>query len=258
MYDVNVYDNIVPKYLHSQIWKYLEQQTWHVHWFPSPELPAKLNRFKPADGTAAAFSTWPIIQSASFHRTCLAIDEPQLKVKHKLIWDLWQKINAGLNNEYEITGYPEDMFDDDYSKRKGLDGWGWRVYVNGLYGRFTGVTHGPHRDTPDLNDDTSVTILYIVNQTWYPRWGGEFVYFPEDPEGLTGDHQQFNTGEHQQKRGYNIGWADQGKIVSPVPNRVIVYDGRCLHNCQPISTSPLEKPLWRVVFRARKKLKGTV
>lgn len=254
LYPVNVYDNLVSKDLSNQIWNYLERQTWHIHWFQA-DIPTRLNRFRPIDGYGGPFSAWPVVQNSSFHRCCLAVDEYDLMIKHKLVWDLWNEINAGLNNEYEITGYPEDMFDEEYSKEHGLDGWGWRVYVNGLYGRYTIGRWGPHRDTPDLDDETSVTILYIVNQEWYPRWAGEFIFYPEDPEGLTGDHQQFNNGEHQQQRGYNIGWPDQGKMVSPVPNRVIVYDGRCLHNANPPSTSPLEKPLWRIAFRARKKNK---
>lgn len=253
MYDIKVYDNIVNDTIKSQIWDYLADQTWHIHWFPTPAIPGRLNRFKPNEGLKGPYATWPTVQRAAFARTCLARDEEHLKDNHKIIWDLWKEINNGLNNEYEITGYPEDMFDEEYSKQHGEDGWGWRVYVNGLYGQYTTGSWGPHRDTPDLQDDTSVTILYIVNKEWYPRWGGEFVFFPEDPDGTTGDHQQFNDGEHQQARGYNIGWPDNGKIVSPVPGRVIVFDGRCIHNCNPPYITPLDKPIWRVVFRARKK-----
>ena len=252
MYNIDVYDNLISKELHAKLWPYLEDQTWHIHWFPSPELPKKLNRFKPTKGLSGPLATWPIVQRAAFARTCLARDEDHLKTKHNLIWNLWQEINAGLNNEYEISGYPEDMFDEEYSKENGIDGWGWRVYVNGLYGHYTTGSWGPHRDTPELDDETSVTILYFVNPEWFPRWGGEIVFFPEDPEGLAGDHQQHNVGEHQQSRGYNVGWSDQGRIVSPVPGRVVVFDGRCIHNCNPPYTTPLDKPIWRVVFRARK------
>lgn len=255
LYAIDSYDGFVSEEMQIAVEKYLEKQTWHLHWFPIPAMPGKLNRFRPADGPEGALNTWPIVQSAAFARCCLATTEEDLKEKHSLIYELWKEINAGLNNEYEITGYPEDMFDEEYSKEHGEDGWGWRVYTNGLYGRVTNGTWGPHRDTPDLDDDTSVTILYIVNREWYPRWAGEFVYYPEDPEGLTGDHQQFNVGEHQQKRGYNVGWPDQGKIISPVPHRVIVYDGRALHNCRAPSIPLNGKPLWRVVFRARKKVK---
>lgn len=255
MYSVEVYDNIVSKNTQILVEKYLEDQTWHIQWMPMPALPKKLNRYKPKDGLSGPLSTWPIVQSATFARCCLAVDEQDLKTKHFLIWQLWQEINQGLGNQYEITGYPEDMFDEEYSKENGLDGWGWRVYVNGLYGRITTGTWGPHRDTPDTSDDSSVTILYFYNLEWYPRWSGEIIFYPEDPEGASGDYQQFNSGEHQQQRNFNVGWPDKGKIVSPVPNRVVVFDGRSLHNCQPPSTpdGARSKPLCRVVFRARKK-----
>jgi hypothetical protein len=257
LYSINVYDDIVSNSTQLEVAKYLEEQTWHMQWMPMPALPKKLNRFKPKDGLNGPLATWPIVQSSTFARCCLARDEEHLKSKHSLIWNLWQEINAGLNNEYEITGYPEDMFDEEYSAENGIDGWGWRVYVNALYGRITTGTWGPHRDTPDLDDESSVTILYFVNPEWYPRWSGEIIFYPEDPDGLTGDQQQFNIGEHQQHRNYSVGWPDQGRIVSPVPNRVVVFDGRCLHNCHAPSTpdGARSKPLSRIVFRARKKVK---
>jgi hypothetical protein len=84
-------------------------------------------------------------------------------------------------------------------------------------------------------------------------FSGEINFFPEDPEGSTGDHQQFNKGDHMQQRGYNVGWLDQGRIVSPLPGRVVVYDGRCLHNANSPTSTPKDPPLWRIAFRARRK-----
>ena len=239
--------------MQNEVWNYLHKQTWHVYWNPRPAVPGRLSRFKPESGIKDWLVHWPSWPSATFHRCCLARDEEHLKEKHPLILDLWNKINQGLNYQYELSGYPEDMFDEEYSKIHGIDGWGWRVYVNGMLGQLNRGTWGPHRDTWDLNDQTSVTILYFVTPTWYPRWGGEINFYPEDPLGETGDHQQFNAGEHQQRRNFNIGWLDKGKVVSPVPGRVIVYDGRCLHNADSPSTLPTDPPLWRVAFRARRK-----
>ena len=56
-----------------------------------------------------------------------------------------------------------------------------------------------------------------------------------------------------QQRNYNVGWPDQGKIVSPVPNRVIVYDGRSIHNTNPPTILATAEPQYRLVFRPRKK-----
>ena len=252
MFDIQVHDNLVSKELQELVWNYLHDQTWHVHWYPI-SLPKKLDRFKPKEGVQSWVQHWPTWPAASFHRCCLARDQTHLQEKHPLILELWNTINQQLDNKYELTGYPEDMFDEEYSKLHGEDGWGWRVYTNGLVGGLNRGTWGPHRDTPNLEDETSVTILYIVTPEWYPRWSGEINFYPEDPDGLSGDHQQFNVGEHQQRRNFNVGWLDQGKIVSPVPGRTIVYDGRCLHNANSPSTKATDPLLWRVVFRARKK-----
>jgi hypothetical protein len=255
LYNIDVYDGLVNKTLQKEVYNYLQQQTWHVYWYPRPALPGSVSRFKPKNGVKDWVRHWPNLwPSASFHRCCLGRDEEHLKEDHPLILKLWDAINSKLDNQYELTGYPEDMFDEQYSKENGEDGWGWRIYVNGMLGMINVGTWGPHRDTPDLNDETSVTILYFVSPEWYPRWGGEINFFPEDPTGSTGDRQQFNKGAHQQQREYNVGWLDGGRVVSPVPGRVVVYDGRCLHNANPPSSLTTDPPLWRVAFRARKKI----
>ena len=257
LFNIEVRDNLIKKTLQTKVWNYLHQQTWHVHWYPV-SLPGRIARFKPENGVKEWVRQWPIYPNASFHRCCLGRDESHLSENHPLILKLWKEINKGLGNQYELTGHPEDMFDEEYSKQHGEDGWGWRIYVNGLVGKVNTGTWGPHRDTPDLDDDASVTILYFITPEWYPRWGGEINFFPEDPEGTTGDHQQFNVGsEHMQQRNFNVGWLDNGRQVSPVPGRVVVYDGRCLHNCNPPASMPFDPPLWRIAFRARRKSQTT-
>lgn len=255
LYDISVRDNLVPKEMQEEVWNYLHQQTWHVYWFPRPALPGSLQRFKPANGVKDWVKHWPTIWTgASFQRCCLGRDKAHLTEKHPLILKLWERINSGLGNAFELTGYPEDMFDENYSKDHGEGEWGWRIYVNGMLGTINTGTWGPHRDTPDLDDKTSVTILYFVTPTWYPRWGGEINFFPEDLTGETGDHQQFNKGDHMQQRNYNVGWLDKGKVVSPVPGRTVIYDGRCLHNANSPTSLPTDPPLWRIAFRARRKV----
>ena len=257
LYEITVHDGLVSRSAQQTIWEYLEKQTWHVQWDPIPEIQKKLIRYKPANGRQQWLVTEPRFPTCtSFHRTCLSSDEPGLKKKHPIIWGLWKTINKGLGDQFELTGYPEDMFDEEYpvppTEDLSLEP-GWRCYANGTYSKTVSGSWGPHRDTPDLADETSVTILYCANLEWYPRWGGEIFYFPEDPAGLSGDHQQFNDGEHQQSRGYNIGWPDQGRIVSPVPGRVIVQDGRALHNTKPPTNSAGDPPYWKVAFRARRR-----
>ena len=108
-----------------------------------------------------------------------------------------------------------------------------------------------HRDNPNLDQEDLVTMLYVVNPEWYPSWGAELRFYPEDKNSTTGDHQQFNIGS-EQSRNFNIGWLDQGRIVSPVPGRLIVYDGRCLHATTASGNPDIETPLIKVAFRARR------
>jgi hypothetical protein len=253
MYEIQVHDGLVPKELQQQVFDYLHDQTWHVFWNPRPAAEGRLDRFKPKDPKIRWMRIGPMWPSAAFQRCCIGVDEAEMKEKHPLIGTLWDTIIAALGNQYEITGQPEDMHDKEYAEAHGDENGRFRVYANGTTGQVNTGTWGPHRDTPlEYNDETSVTMIFCVNPEWYPRWSGEFTFFPEDPEGLSGDHQQFNFGD-QQKRGYNIGWPDQGRIVSPVPGRVLIYDGRCLHNTQSPSKPAISTPFWRIVFRARRK-----
>jgi hypothetical protein len=255
LYNIHTYDGLVSTDAQQLIWKYLEKQTWHVQWHKIPEIPSALKRYKPNEGKEW-FSIQPSLPSCStFHRCALGSDEASLKETHPVIWGLWKTINAALGNEYTLTGTPEGMSDRECVAPPTQDpniAPGWRVYTNGTFGQTVTGVWGPHRDTPDTDDETSVTILYCMNQEWYPSWGGELVYFPEDPNGQASDSQQWNT-EGKQNRGFNIGWPDQGRIVSPVPGRVIVYDGRCLHNTKPPTVSVHSMPYWKLAFRARRK-----
>jgi hypothetical protein len=55
-----------------------------------------------------------------------------------------------------------------------------------------------------------------------------------------------------QNRNFNIGWADEGKIVSPKPGRIVIYDGRTLHTTRP--SAIWAKASRKVIaFRIRKK-----
>jgi hypothetical protein len=109
-----------------------------------------------------------------------------------------------------------------------------------------------HRDTHDLSDNTTVTILWIASLEWYPSWGSELILYPEDHEGATGDHQQFNNGQSQQRRNFQIGWQDEGKMICMRPNRLIIYDGRTLHSTQPSRHRHNSIRNMRVAFRARR------
>jgi hypothetical protein len=253
-YNIEVHDNLIAPDLHEKIYQYIKTLTFTGVWLEAKrvEFDYSLNSPKnPAD--------WMLYQSMGrelqLHRCPLASDEHSLKA-FPPIYLLWKEINRRLDNQFELAGNPEGMAtplkiptpQDSNLKT------GWRAYINAHYNTHAG--HGgdgyAHRDTPlEYNDENTVTMLYIANPDWYPSWSGDLKFYGEDPEGLSKDHQQFNRGI-QQRRNYNVGWLDQGRVVSPVPGRLIVYDGRCLHGTT-LPSSPLETPIIKIAFRARRK-----
>jgi hypothetical protein len=237
--DVNVHDNIVPDDLRNEVWNYINKQKWHATW---KQMGPKMHEYIPANVPSTFIpGTNARLPSMWMHRACFASDDYSLEKDHPVIWNLWCKINSHLGNKYSITGNDEDM---SYTPEDNPD-WqppapkdpnlkpGWRVYTNGQLNEFVKRSHGIHRDTIDISDSTTRTILYVANLEWYPSWFAECIFYPDDPFGSTGDRQQFQKGWYSQSRNFNIGWADDGKIVSPVPGRIIDYDGRTLHTTRP-------------------------
>ena len=254
-YNIEVHDNLISLKQNIYLWAYIKSLTFYGMWVAEDAVHFEYKLSSPKNPT-----DWMIYQSHGrqhrLQRAPLASDETSLKKLYLPIYALWTELNSKLDNQYELTGNPEGMYttkeipptvDTDLTP-------GWRVYINAFYNSHSG--HGGqgyvHRDTPlEFNDEKTVTMLYMINPEWYPSWGGELKFYPEDPIGITSDHQQFN-GDGNQNRGYNIGWLDQGRIVSHVPGRLVIYDGRCLHSTT-LPGAPLEKPSLKLVFRARRK-----
>jgi hypothetical protein len=254
-YSVEVYDNLINPIIHKKIWSYIKGLEFHGVWAQEPMIEFQYTLDSPKNP-----NDWMIYQSFGkkpiLHRVALASDEPSLKSIHAPIYLLWKELNRQLDNRFELTGNPEGM----YTTKNIPDPIdtnltpGWRAYINANYNSHAsrGGQGYAHRDTPlELNDEKTVSILYVANTEWYPSWAGELKFYPEDPTGSTGDHQQFN-GSGNQQRGYNIGWLDKGRIVSPVPGRLIIYDGRCLHSTTP-AAGPLDTPSVKIMFRAKRK-----
>jgi len=257
-YNIEVHDRAIGAEETDRIYDYVRNLTWHQQLYYSKAQD--FVTYKPAEGsTPWRDAKTKLLESvgAGMHRCPLASDEGTLKRDHLPVYLLWKHINKILGYRYEIAGIPEGMFSPDPSPDP-LDTElknGWRVYVNATHSFKVWNSMGyAHRDNPYLDDDTSVTILYVLNKEWYPSWAGEFVIFPEDPDGVAGDHQQHNLG-YQQKRNFNVGWVDQGRIISPVPGRLVVFDSRCLHKTIPTHDfkGSADNPSIRVVFRARLK-----
>lgn len=254
-YNIDVYDNLINSGLQSKLWDYVRVQEWHQKWVPAEHA---VTRYRPVNGLDW-FVAKGMHMGSSMHRCALASDEDSLKENHMPIYLLWKELNRSLNNQYTLTGLPEGMWDKDIEVPIPKDpnlSTGWRAYINASHNTQVIGNGYIHRDSSLLDREDLVTMLYVVNPEWYPSWGAEVRYYPEDPEGVAGDHQQFNTGNNQQKRGFNIGWLDCGRIVSPVPGRLTVYDGRCLHATSASNNNDIETPLIKIAFRAQR-ISGT-
>ena len=252
-YQIEVHDNLLSAEAHKKLWEYIQTLTFCGTWVKEEQVNFNYTLDSPKNPI-----DWMIYQSIGrtqkLHRAALASDESSLKVSYLPIYLLWKELNNKLNNRYELTGNSEGMRSEipvPETANSNLK-LGWRSYINANYNSH--VARGNqgfiHRDTPlEFNDEKTVTMVYVANTEWYPSWAGEIKFYPEDSDGLTGEHQQFNFGVAQQ-RGYNIGWLDCGRLVSPVPGRLIIYDGRCLHSTVPASGA-LENPSIKIIFRAR-------
>jgi len=253
-YNIETHDNLISKTVRDNIWKHIQELQFHGGW--DKEDPVQINYSLSSVKNPADWMLYKSIpRKMKMHRSPLSSDEPGLKIASMPIYLLWMQLNKQLGNKYELTGNPEGIYcphNPPVPEDPNLSA-GWRAYINLVYNlQATGGLGYAHRDTPlENNEDNTVTMLYVVNPTWYPSWGAEIKFYPNDDEGVTGDKQQFNTGIGQ-TRGYNIGWLDQGKVVSPVPGRLIIYDGRCLHSTLP-ANGPIEIPSVKIAFRARLK-----
>lgn len=236
--DIEIIDNALPLEFREEVWDYMMQKQWHV-WVKKPK---KLYGFIPSkDGLDFPEKLDEAHHGIMMARTLFGVTSDDLNQNHPLIFQLWEKINKILGDRYTLTGPPEESapdliprFSNPIACKPG-EPVGWRAYTNGSSSERVKRSHGIHRDTVDLNDDTTRTILYVANLEWYPSWMSEIVFYNEDPAGTTGDHQQFqkSPGGMAQKRDFKIGWPDT--IVPAVPGRIINYDGRTFHTTKAAS-----------------------
>lgn len=259
--DVQVIDDIIPTDQRQQLWNYIENQTWHITYKPLRFDGLHRDFIPSKDKDWRALDPVRLLPNMFMPRACFGSDESSLSQNHPLIYDLWLQINSALGNEFSIAGSPEGMPMDSLNDPK----WiapdpidpdlekGWRVYANSQPSESIKRSHGIHRDTIDLEDDKCYTLLYVANLEWYPSWFAECIFYPNDLEGSVGDHQQHQSIlASNQSRNFSIGWADEGRIVSPKPGRIILYDGRTLHTTRP-SAIWAKSPRKVIAFRIRKK-----
>lgn len=247
-----VHDNFIPIDFQKKVHEYLLNCTWHQRW---EGLSGELQIFKPSDWDDSWINAAVMHRTVGQPRTMFGSDLYTTQRRHPIIAELWEKINHHLGNCYEISGAAEGMAWKDYPcpapKNPELE-TGWRVYANATMHDYITTNGYVHRDNFNLHDETSVTMLWIASEEWYPSWGGELMLYPEDPTASTGDHQQFNQGSGQQRRNFQIGWQDDGKLITMRPGRLIIYDGRTLHSTNSSRRRYNTTSNRRVVFRARK------
>ena len=241
--DIQVYDNVVPIELKQTVWRYIQNQEWHVTWKPNnflkysyiPAVEDNWNKLNPINSTPHMFMP----------RAYFGNNESDLEINHSPIFQLWQTINQHLNNSFVINGAPEEISTTEHTR-----GIHARVYANSQPSESIKRSHGIHRDSIDLDNDSFYTILYFANLEWYPSWFAENIFYPED--NTTGDHQQFQGNvKFNQNRNFGIGWGDEGITVSPKSGRIVVYNSKTLHTTKP-SADWAEESRKAVVFRVQK------
>lgn len=243
-YNLEVYDDEIDESLQREVTDFLMDSEYCVNFYDP------------------SHSTWnPRTDTWSFSRTRpsqprlpIAWDEESLKTRGPAIHKLWLAINKALFNLYDLSGVPEAMpnYMTGISPLSGLpkpDGslgkpnCAWRIYGSGNERELRGRTKSIHRDSPVLEDDRNVNIVYFGNAEWYPQFYGETLFHSNDPS--TGDF----TGkfEQDQPRNYPIGEVEN--VVAPKAGRFMVFDARYLHQVKPAAN--YAPNIMGVVFRAR-------
>jgi hypothetical protein len=240
-YSVDVIDDAIPQEMRLEVWNYIQNQKYHATrknlGYPNV---GRVIYYVPAENKKEYLTEdIPSVNNQYMHRTVFGDSERDLE-SHPVILQLWNKINQTLGGGYRIAGDKEGIADNGNGKPV-LS----RVYVNAQPEETIKRSHGIHRDTIDLNEERNFTLLYIANMNWYPTWMAENIFYSD---GETGDTQQWQRG-HGQSRGFNVGWPY--KTVSPLPGRIIMYDGRALHTTKPAASWAPEHR-YAVVFRIKK------
>ena len=261
-YEVRVVDDAIPDNIRKLVWDYLLEQTWAVSWKKkSGDKSHQIYEYKPGKYKNLEY---PQRKEEPEHlfmpRVHFASDQESLK-DHPPIYQLWQCINMTFDGEFEIAGIPEGTVPASSPNEKIREKYtapltqdpsleqGWRVYAAAQPNEHLKRTHGVHRDQPDELIDNTYTCLYVANPEWYPTWFADNMFYTSG-HSETDDDQRYQRG--CQRRGFQIDWGDDCKVVSPKPGRIICYDSRRLHTTRPASIFA-ESDRKVVTFRLRKK-----
>jgi len=178
-----------------------------------------------------------------------------VQTRHPLIYKLFQEINDKvLGSKADIDGIKEDIgglksgknlyttgqnFFNKYDYSSSI--MGWTCYMNAKSqapkkSLKPGIGY-IHRDSgPDYVDKTNyATVLFVTNLKWLPSWGGEYIFYGDEPDAEV--HPKYN---------FNIGFPDN--IVGHKPGRIIVYRHDQNHLSMRIAPDAEGMPV-RIAFR---------
>lgn len=269
LYNLEYWDNEVPKELHEEIYNYCQNQYWYskIHNPKSASIDPKKQEWK--------LDLQPEIPRRTLYRIPFAWDTVTLQKFHPLVWDFFSYINKTFFDDRFI---PEGKLEGvagrsprEYAKNPFTTSTvsgkasvhqattfknGWTSYMNAQPYDSVKRTKNIHRDWDDYgliesNEEEYSTILFVSNLEWYPSWFSEITYYDH---GETGERHGDLLGPDEstvfKKREFNIGWPVH--IIPNVPGRLILMDGRWLHSTKP--TSYLAPELSQhIAFRVKRK-----
>jgi hypothetical protein len=243
-YSLTQIDNEIDLELQKRVWNFLLDSEYcvnhydqnHSNWYPR-ENQWNIPRDKPAA-----------------LRCPLAWDNESLKDKAPIVYELWNKINYLLDNQFVIEGIPESMNYmtgisplNGITKANGQPGAeksAWRVYGDGIEKEYRARSKAVHRDSPYLDQDCFYTLVYFANLEWHPQLYGETLF-----HGNTNDTGDF-TGKYEQDQPRNFPIGDVENVVAPRPGRIMLWDSRYLHQIKPAALYAPEN-LLAISFRLK-------
>lgn len=245
-YELTVADNEIDTVLQQKIYNFILDQEFcvnhydqnHSNWYPRN-------------------NQWHIPRERPAALRCpLAWDEISLSRRAPVIFELWENINEIFDNKFVIEGVPESMnYMTGISPLQGIvkangqpgaENSAWRVYADGMEKEYRARSKAVHRDNPWMDQDQYYTLVYFVNLEWHPQLYGETLFHSDIAE--TGDF----AGKYEQDQPRNFPIGDVENVVTPRPGRIMMWEGRYLHQIKPTAFYAPEN-LLAISFRLKAK-----
>ena len=275
---VRVYDNIIDEEMLKAVYDWGQSVSWYCK--PLFDEDGKYLSFALLFNSTAREFNFPIQEyspslmgnhvtrpdipkehqdeKVSMYRHMIGWSDESVKERNPIVWSLWTKINdAVFDGKAKLDGMPEEHVGLSGPKSNFIDGIDfyekynvpedrkmWTCFLNSKSAFKDGARNKRgkaslgriHKDSDNRISDKHFTVLYISNLEWNPLSGCKIEF-----------HNNDYTGDKHWKHGYNIGHIE--KVVSNVPNRVIVYSHSAIHRTrppQPVASEMAQKIAFRV------------